>query len=246
MLALDYDGTLAPIVPDPERAVPDARALETLSELIDKVQQVAIISGRDTDFLARQLPLAGLLLVGNHGLEERRDGGAQLASGAMPYLDALRQAGDSLKELEAPAGTIVEAKHATIAVHFRQSPDPATAAAALTPVLERIAGAAGLVLDRGRLVFELRPPVAIDKGTVLRRLLEQMHPAAVIYAGDDRTDADAFRSLRELAGNRLATLAVGVRSPEVPAQVFRDTDLVIDGIPGMVAFLGELRAALTA
>jgi trehalose-phosphatase len=87
-------------------------------------------------------------------------------------------------------------------------------------------------------VWELRPPIDLDKGEVLRRLVAAKHPAAVVYAGDDRTDADAFSVLKRMTGVR--TVAVGVRSPEVPDDVFVDCDLLVEGVPGVTRLLTQL------
>jgi trehalose 6-phosphate phosphatase len=117
--------------------------------------------------------------------------------------------------------------------------DPAASGAALEPELEAIARHEQLTLQPGRLVWELRPPTTLDKGEVLRRLAADLQPAGIIYVGDDRTDADAFAALKRMAG--IKTVAVGVRSAELPNDVFRDCDLIVDGVPGVIQVLVRLR-----
>ncbi len=245
---MDYDGTLAPIVADPEAARPDRAALALISELIQMVFQVAIISGRDTDFLARELPLPGLLLIGNHGLEERQNGRSQVVAHAVPYLPAIESAARavaSLPEAQTP-GVLLERKRGTLAVHYRQAADSESAARALDAALPSVAAAHGLELRRGRLVYELRPPLPLNKGTVLLRLVDRLRPSGVLVAGDDRTDFDAFAALPAIRDQGISAVAVGVSSSELPATAFAGCDLVVDGVPGVVQVLQTLRDGLRA
>jgi trehalose 6-phosphate phosphatase len=211
-----------------------------LEELSDCLQRVVIISGRDTDFLVSRLPLARALFIGNHGLEERDAGGSRVVEAAQPYLAPLQRAADALAALpqtHAP-GILIERKRATVSVHFRKAADPPAAGAALQPALEEIARREQLQLRPGRMVWELRPPIELDKGEVLRRLAAATQPAGIIYVGDDRTDADAFSALKRMTGIR--ALAVGVRSAEVPDDVFSGCDLMVDGVPGVTQLLRQL------
>jgi trehalose 6-phosphate phosphatase len=227
-------------VSDPEQAMPDSEAVALLAELVRYLLRIAIISGRDTDAIAARLPVDGLLFVGNHGLEER-NGESRLVAAATPYTAALERAADAvtrLKEARRP-GVRVERKRAGVTVHFRNAADPSASQTSLRPPLERIAHDEHLGLFGGRMIWELRPPLDIDKGQVLQRLAAAIHPAAIIYIGDDRTDADAFTALKAMS--RTQTLAVGVRSHEVPATTFADCDLVVDGVAGATQLLRELR-----
>ena len=202
--------------------------------------RVVIISGRDTDFLVSRLPLADALFIVNHGLEERTDGDSRVVAEAQPYLERLSQAVEAvgaLPQARAP-GIIIEHKRAAISVHFRQAEDPSAAGTALQPALQEIARREQLQLQPGRRVWELRPPIRIDKGAALRRIAADLQPAAIVYAGDDRTDGPAFSALKRMTDVR--TMAVGVRSPEVPDDVFVDCDLVVDGVPGVTQLLGQL------
>jgi trehalose 6-phosphate phosphatase len=179
-------------------------------------------------------------LVGNHGLEERDGGASRVVDEAQPYLARLRRAADAveaLPEAHAP-GVVIECKQATVSVHFRKADDPSASGAALQPALEEIARHEHLQLQPGRLVWELRPPLDLDKGEVLRRLAANLQPAGIIYVGDDRTDADAFSALKRMRSVR--TMAVGVRSTEVSDDMFLDCDLVVDGVPGVTQLLGQL------
>ena len=227
-------------MPDPDQATPDPQTAAVLSELNECLLRVVIISGRDTDFLVSRLPLPRALFIGNHGLEERHDGASRVVAEAQPYLERLGRAAEALAALpdgRAP-GITIERKRATISVHFRQTADPSASGAALEPALQAIARQEQLQLQPGRLVWELRPPIAIDKGAVLRRVAADMQPSAIVYVGDDRTDANAFFALKHMSAVR--TVAVGVRSPEVPEDVFVDCDLMVDGVSGVTQLLTQL------
>ena len=227
-------------MPDPQRAAPDPHAVTLLSELSQCLQRVVIISGRDTDFLVSRLPLPHALFIGNHGLEERQDGASRVVAEAQPYLKRLRRAADAVAALPQAraAGIVIERKRAAISVHFRQASDPSASEAALQPAMQQIARHEQLQLQPGRLLWELRPPIEIDKGEVLRRLAVALQPAGLVYAGDDRTDASAFSALKGMAGRR--TVAVGVRSAEVADDLFVDCDLMVDGVPGVTHLLTQL------
>lgn len=227
-------------MPEPDRAAPDPQAVPLLNELSHCLLRVVIISGRDTDFLVSRLPVTGALFIGNHGLEEREGGVSRVVDEAQPYLGQLRRAADAveaLPEAHAP-GIGIERKRASVSIHFRRAADPPASRAALQPALEKIARQEQLQLQPGRLVWELRPPLELDKGEVLRRLAANLQPAGIIYVGDDRTDADAFLALTRLPSVR--TVAVGVRSTEVRDDIFLDCDLLVDGVPGVTQLLGQL------
>jgi trehalose 6-phosphate phosphatase len=227
-------------VADPDRAMPVPEAVALLAELRSCLLRIAIISGRDTDELAARLTIDGLIFVGNHGLEER-NGDSRLIAAVAPFSSAIERAAEEVIRLDAARrpGVRVERKRAAVTVHFRNAADPLAAQASLQQPLQRIAADALLRLHAGRMVWELRPPLEIDKGQVLHRLARAIHPKAIIYMGDDLTDADAFAALKAMPAIR--TVAVGVRSYEVPEATFADCDLAVDGVAGAIELLRELR-----
>lgn len=212
-----------------------------ISELRRCLLRIAIVSGRDTDQLGARIPIDGLTLVGNHGLEQREGDRSRLVPEAKPFVASIERAAGAvarLAEARTP-GVTIERKRVTLSVHFRNAPDPEAASAAFGAALRGIADREHLQLRAGRLVWELRPPLEIDKGQVLRRLSRSLRPAAIVYAGDDLTDADAFRALGSMRPD-IRTLAIGVRSSEVPDSAFADCDVVVDGVAGINQLLREL------
>jgi trehalose 6-phosphate phosphatase len=136
-----------------------------------------------------------------------------------------------------------EDKDVIRAFHWRGAPDEDAAETALREVAKR-AQAEGFVAHWGRKVLEVRPPLEINKGRGVDRLLRDAGLTAAVYVGDDRTDLDAFDGLRALvAEGRLQTaLCVGVTSDETPPELTAQADLLVDGPTGVRALLEALAA----
>ena len=220
---LDYDGTLTPIVARPELAVlaPDARAV---LELLSHVASVAIISGRLLDDVAGFVGVPGLAYAGDHGLEVAYPDGTRTVHAPADALTQLREAAARLPVvLGSLPGVWVEPKRFTIAVHVREA--PAQLAAARTAVLGEIGRLPGLQLAQGKMVLEVRPRLSWDKGAAVNLLLETNPRAPVdlaIYAGDDRTDEDAFEVMRALGPDRgIPILVGGHEEPASTAATYR-------------------------
>ncbi len=188
----DYDGTLAPIVADPDLAFPDGRALSALvalGELPDT--HAAILSGRDAAVLERLTGSpAGVELVGSHGAEragrtpEVEDSARQDLGRAMGRLEAL---------LADFPGSHLERKPAGVAFHYRN------VAAELRPAAESAARKVGedfpaLSTLAGKRVVELAGS-RVDKGDALGALRDQWDAGVVVFIGDDLTDEHAFAVL---------------------------------------------------
>lgn len=212
---LDYDGTLTPIVARPELAVLSADARRALKHLA-RTASVAIISGRLLDDVAGLVDVAGLTYAGDHGFEVAYPDGTRTTYAPADAVAQLRQAADRLPAvLESLAGVWVEPKRFTIAVHAREA--AAHLAAARTAVLREIERWPDLLLTQGKMVLEVRPRLSWDKGAAVNLLLETNPGAPVdlaIYAGDDRTDEDAFAVMRALGPERGISILVG--GPEEP------------------------------
>jgi trehalose 6-phosphate phosphatase len=243
---LDIDGTLAPIVRHATDAhVPEAtRTL--LIEIAKRYRLVGCVSGRRAASARQVVAIGSIAYVGNHGGELLRAGATR------PEVDP---------ELEAWAARVrafaahvytaehqrlrvrSEDKYAIAAFHWRGAPDEAAAAAAVRAIAAR-AEEQGLAVHWGRKVLEIRPPVVLDKSLGISALLGGQGPqfAAALYAGDDTTDLDAFRGLRELerAGAVARAVCVAVRSEEAPRELIERADLAIDGPDGVRELLEAL------
>jgi trehalose 6-phosphate phosphatase len=235
----DFDGTLATIVNDPAAARPLPGAMATLQALARQLGRVGVVSGRPAAFLHDRLNLDGamgerLMLIGLYGLERCVEGQLSDHPEALTWWPTVAAIADQA-DLERPEGLFVERKRFLVAFHFRTCPEHGEWARAFA---ERQATRWGLRLESGRMVYELRPPVDIDKGTVVTELASGFDAAC--FLGDDRGDLHAFAALDRLREAGVHTGKIAVHSPEVPPELLEAADLVVDGPRGALALLGDL------
>lgn len=222
---LDFDGSLSAIVARPELAGPVAGARDALLGLVARYPIVAIVSGRSADELARLLDVDGITYEGLYGIEET---GTDIMLALLPGVE---RAAALVPE------AWVEDKRISVAVHYRAAPDPSAARAALVSALEPIAASAGLELLEGKMVLELVPAGRPLKGGAVERLARERGLDAVLFAGDDVADIDAFEALDRLSDEDMLTLRVAVRGPETPEELVRRADIAVDGPEGLVELL---------
>jgi trehalose 6-phosphate phosphatase len=223
-LIFDVDGTLAPIVSRPEdAAVPDETRAE-LERLARRYRLLAFVSGRTGEDARRMVDVDDAAYVGVHGLE--------LEPEAARWREPLHE----LTSVEWPWGD-VEDKGLTVSFHYRNAADQEAAVRQAESIAKRAWGA-GLVPRFGRKVLEVRPPVDADKGTAVRALVSEAGVSRALFAGDDTTDLDAFRGLRE-AELELA-VCVAVASDEGPPELREQADLVVDGPAELLELLRQL------
>ncbi|MFC8197476.1 trehalose-phosphatase [Streptomyces sp. NPDC057298] len=250
VLAFDFDGTLAPIVPDPEqaRAHPDAAA--ALAALAPRVASVAVVTGRPASVAVRYGGFAGvpglehLVVLGHYGAE-RWDAvtGTVRAPAAHPGVAAVRaELPGFLDGIGAWQGTWIEEKGRAVAVHTRRAQDPQAAFEALREPLTRLAQKHGLIVEPGRMVLELRP-AGMDKGVALSEYVRDVGAESVMYCGDDLGDLPAFAAVDKLRSDGVPGLLVCSGSNEVTELADR-SDLVVDGPEGVVHLLTALAAQL--
>ncbi len=242
----DFDGTLAPIVEHTEDATLPDKAREVLVRLTERYALVGAISGRRTMDVRALIGLDTIAYAGNHGLELMMPGDEEVSPD--PSLDG--REGDSAAfiatvepERLAAAGLRVEDKGPIQAIHWRGVADEVTAEAAAREIAVD-AGRAGLEPRWGRMVLEIRPVGGGGKDAAIGSLLAADGIDRVVYAGDDRTDVDAFRRLGELreTGELVAAVRVGVLSAEGPPEIAEESDLTVDDPAGwleMLAWLAE-------
>jgi trehalose 6-phosphate phosphatase len=250
----DVDGTLAPIVPRPDEAAVPARAGELLLRLSGRYGLVGCISGRQAKEARRLVGVDSIAYAGNHGLELLLPGEDE------PRLDAALDGheGDAATFVAGLApddlaanGIRLEDKGPIQSLHWRGAEDEESAekrARAIGVEAERV----GLATRPGRKVLELRPAKGGGKDAAVQALLESVvlggagaaagGPSAAAYAGDDRTDLDAFRRLRELRdrGELETAVCVGLISDEGPAEIGAEADITVDGPAGWLTLLEAL------
>ncbi|MGW7300301.1 trehalose-phosphatase [Streptomyces sp. NPDC054829] len=250
VIALDFDGTLAPIVPDPEQARAHPDAVPALAALAPKVASVVVVTGRPAGVAVRYGGFAGvpglshLVVLGHYGAE-RWDAvtGTVTAPAPDPGVAAARaELPGVLDGVGAWQGTWIEEKGRAVAVHTRRAADPQAAFEALRGPLGDLAARHGLIVEPGRLVLELRPP-GMDKGVALRDYVREAGAGSVLYAGDDLGDLPAYAAVEELRAEGTPGLLVCSGSDEVP-DLAKKADLVVPGPEAVAGLLRTLAEAL--
>ncbi len=224
---LDFDGTLSEIVARPELATAHPGTARVLDDLVRAYATVAVISGRPTEEVRRLVGPAAVKVFGLYGLEDAPD-----------VDQAVKRRAEDVAR--AVPGAWVEDKGASIAVHFRATADPVKAEAELGPPLTALAGEAGLVILRGKLVLELVPANTPGKGVVVRREATRERIERCLFAGDDVADLDAFDAMDDLRIEGKDTVKVAVRSAGTPSRLLHAADVVVEGPAGLGGLLSRL------
>jgi trehalose-phosphatase len=269
LVVCDFDGTLAPISPDPTAPaiLPAARrALRRLARIARRRPErlaLAILSGRAALDLAGRVRVGGLTYLGDHG-SQGGDLPVGVAAERLPVVHdprfaghhaVARRLGDDVERILGDAAWLfVEPKGSSVAFHFRAADD---LAAARARILAAIA-AAGAALPpalrgprfrhfEGRRIVELRPEDAGAKGEAVARLLERHGSTAALVIGDDRSDAEAFMHVagERRAGRLAAGLLLGVRGArETPAELVAAADVILPEPAASAVVLRALARAL--
>ena len=230
---VDFDGTLSPIVLDPDRAVPLPGAVDVLRSLDAHYGRVAVVSGRPVAYLLRHLP-PELTLCGLYGLESSR-GGVAVQHPAVEGWGAVIDAAAARTAADGPPGVDIEHKGLSLTLHVRRHPEVAEAVAVWA---DHLAAGTGLVARPAKMSVELHPPIDVDKGTVVEELVGDLRSAC--YLGDDVGDLPAFAGLDRLATRGVATVKVAVLTDDSDRRMIEQADLRVEGPPGALDFLRSL------
>lgn len=233
-LLLDFDGTMAPIVDDPEAALPLPGIVDALDALRVGFGVVAVISGRPVRYLQRHLP-GDLVMVGLYGLERVVDGQLELHPDVAGWQPVVADVIEAARR-ELPDGVGVEDKGLSLTLHVRPRPEHA---AAVFEWAQAAAARSGLHVRRARMSAELHPPVAADKGTVTADLVAGL--AAACFIGDDVGDLPAFRALDTFAASGGTAVRAVVGSNEAPPELLAVADILLDGPPAVLELLSALQ-----
>jgi len=271
LVVCDFDGTLAPISPDPmaPTIMPAARhALRRLARIARRRPDrlaLAILSGRTALDVAGRVRVGGLTYLGDHGIQ-----GGDLPVGVAaerlrvshdPRLAehhaVARRLGDEVERLLGGAAWLfVEPKGPSVAFHFRAADDVVAARARILAALDDAGAALPAALrgprfryTEGRRIVELRPEDAGAKGEAVARLLERHGSTAALVIGDDRSDTEAFAVVtRERDAGRLAaSLLLGVQGAgETPPELLAAANVILPEPAASAVVLRALARALEA
>jgi trehalose 6-phosphate phosphatase len=257
VLFCDIDGTISPIAPTPWEATVSVEARALLAGLVERLGLVAFVTGRDLDGGRRMVDVPGAVYVGTHGLDMLDAHGRRTVDpGAEEWLSTVREMIDLARgaELE-PMGVLIEDKGAAFAVHYRLAEDREAAEAAVIKRVVEPARARGLWVISGYLAYDLRPPVAVNKGTATERLLAGAHYRTALFLGDDLTDCNGFDAVHAWAGEQASRpgpqastdsrigLAAAALTDETWEEVKAAADVWVAATPGMFEVLSRLLRA---
>ncbi|WP_181833687.1 trehalose-phosphatase [Acidipropionibacterium virtanenii] len=255
LLAMDLDGTLAPIVEDPDDAevLPQARA--ALELLNNRVATLAVITGRPVRRARQMLDLdrPGLdriVILGQYGVESY-----DAATGRMHIPEAPPVVEQARRRLEhavvvaassdpGTVGTMVEVKEGAVALHTRRAADRELAWSVLAPTARRLGRELGLFIEEGREVVELTA-WHTTKADALTGLVERTRPSTVLMCGDDLGDLpalDVVAGLIEKGGHGARVVSWSAEQPTVAGRA----DVLCDAPPGVARFLEELARRIGA
>lgn len=256
VIGLDFDGTLAPIVEDPELAHIHPDAAEVLVALAAQVRAVAVVTGRPArqaldlgglEELADAVHAAGkdLYVFGQYGNERWSSAQRRIVSPRPPagLASFERELPQVLRTADA-ADAWIESKGLAVAVHTRRLADPEAAFSRLQGPVGDLARAHDLVLEPGRSVLEVRS-AGMHKGQAVDALVAELGAGGFLYAGDDLGDVEAFEAVATHGRTGLATLLVAVASSEQQALVER-ADVVVEGPDEVLDLLRKLTADAAA
>lgn len=222
-ILLDYDGTLAPYHKNPALAMPSGELMELLEELTaDAQNEVVIVSGRDAETLDNWLGSLPLNMIAEHGAAVRYRGQQweETANMSTEWKARIRPVMQMF--VDRCAGSFIEEKKSTLAWHYRNChPDLGfSRSRELQNNLLQLATNTPLQVVDGNKVMEVRL-IGVDKGNSSVSMLQHLQPDFIICIGDDTTDEDMFRMLRD----RAFTIKVGYGNTAAEFTLPKQTDV---------------------
>ncbi|MFL5783641.1 MAG: trehalose-phosphatase [Bacteriovoracaceae bacterium] len=199
LFAFDYDGTLAPIVSDPEKAVMN-KSTAALFVRLNELTPVAVLTGRKVSDVERLLPIKPRYIIGNHGAE-----GTQTEADLQYMREQVQRWMKTVAEIlpvMQKLGVTVEDKEFSLSFHYRQASDLKVAEGAIEFFIQRLPQSR---ITRGKAVINVLPANSVDKGKALDHMMWKEKFSFGLYFGDDQTDEDVFR----YTNNRLLTVKIG-------------------------------------
>ena len=243
-LVSDFDGTLSEFVPVLENAVIHPDTLPPLNNLAGRLCLTAVMSGRAARDVERRVGLESIVYVGNHGAEQIKDGVLSAAGEVEEAESHLQKLLESLANAADDPGLVLENKRYSASLHYRTASDEANVIDRLQRAIRAMPDHEGFEFYWGNKILEIRRKNGVNKGVALARLIRDYDLDCVIFLGDDTTDADALRVLREHRTPGGADgLGIAVIQDGTPDSVLEYADYSLNGVPEVATFLSRLDAA---
>jgi trehalose 6-phosphate phosphatase len=238
-LIADMDGTLSYVVNTPGEAQVTPRNKQLLRDLLAILSLVAVVTGRAADDVQARVGVDGVIYVGNHGMERWVNGRVEVSPLVKDYQPAVESVTNTLRvEERNHPGLFLEPKGVTLSIHYRGVENHEKTADILRPLIHKISEEQGLTVFEGRMIFEVRPPVELNKGSAFRELVSEYALDGAIFMGDDVTDVDAMIAARQLREDGSCyAFGFGVGSDETPLVVLDRADFLVDGVADVEEFL---------
>lgn len=244
-LLTDMDGTISRISPTPGEATVSTLCRQYLGDLAENGILVAIISGRTAKETQRMVDIDRAIYYGNHGLERLEKTTLYHAPELEHFPSLIQKTLCRLKKRLVIPGIIVEDKKYSIGIHYRLASDENHARDTILAAIKGIAELESFQIQEGKLVVEIRPELAITKGSAVRELVHQYGLEVVFFLGDDITDVDAINALSDLRGNdRCEGLSIAVLGKDSPEILEKSADFTLNGVNGVEDFLHWLSASV--
>jgi len=244
-LFVDFDGTISNLAPTPDEAVVSSVAADALSRLSRRLALVCVISGRGVSDLRAKVAVDGLVYVGNHGGERFESGSLIAAPGMAEYEARIADLLSALRRQVDEPGIVWENKRYSAAIHFRATEDPAGVKTALAAALSAVDEVDGLQIFWGKMILEIRPPNGVHKGDALRELVREHRLDTAILLGDDMTDLDGMKALRDMRERSgLRGIGAAVVDESTPEELLRAADYTLDGVASVETLLEWLWGAV--
>ena len=226
-IATDFDGTISAITEKRAQAKIEPTAKQRLAKLADYYPLVAIISGRPVKTIADLSGLDKVFYIGNHGAEYLYHGHLYVNPEAKKFEPILKKIyselkNDHLRDYE------FDYKTYSVAIHYRNQPDPKKARAEIEETIKSYLQP-GLKVQHGRMVYDISIE-KINKGMAISYLVDKFDLSNFFYAGDDRTDVDAFKAMKKLSDQGINTISAALLSSEAPAELAEAADIDLSSI----------------
>jgi trehalose 6-phosphate phosphatase len=245
-LITDMDGTISPKSTDPLHVIIPAANRSLLRVLSERLDLVAVISGRSATEVRQMVDGDRILCIGHYGMEWWQDDKAVLHPDVQSYLPVMRKVASQLDPLETIPGVIIQDKGATISMHYRLSPNPEQAKERILEFLESLPQMHQLRILTENMVIGIIPPAAINKGTEVRDLIKQRELRGGMYLGDDTADILGFKAIHEAnAGGIFKGFGIAVTDTDTVPEVASTADYVLNGVGETKQMLGWMAAKHT-